>query len=259
MERTEKPQVQQALLGQESEHGRVKIQLLKGRVIAPKYSEAGAMHRTTWEALLRLGNFGSAVFAERMRMAKGGRHTANQLEGMSGSYLLNFCVAQVAALEEKFSNYNSEFGFDIDVFLAVGSIFDHTKIQVYYEVFPRIFQHRVSTSFASSIYGLKPFRVAEEEIGGPGKIVMPIIGLLMGDEGSRGVMTEDLAQRVSDWHQRTMGVWPVYGDWHINFFLNRTLSSVILSEETETLAASVRRVFTGECSDAKLGKLRLVH
>lgn len=89
MEKPVRPPVQQLFLDQESERGKAKIQLFKGRVIAPKYSEAGAMHRTTWETLLRFGNFGSSVFAERMRMAKEDRHAADQLEGMSGSYRLN--------------------------------------------------------------------------------------------------------------------------------------------------------------------------
>lgn len=228
-------------------------------VIAAKHSEVDPMYRTSWEQLLDFGKIGSALFAEAMRKAEDGELPANQLENepVDGNYVFLFCMTQAQALANSFDDYNPEHGFDVDLAIIVGSMFDFQAIQVYCEVFPRSKESHMVTDFASTISHHSPLRVIDDEMGGGDQIVVPVMGLLQGEGGARGEEASDLAERITNWWS-AKGVWPVSGEFLINFFLNRTLSSIALSEGENVLAGSVHREFDGTPSDASFENQRVV-
>ena len=244
----------------DSEAGKKKALLLtENRVIVPKYAEAGLAYRTSWETLLKFGEIGPSVFADAMKQAEDGASTAKQLESQGGeSFVCEFCVVQVQAFREGFTNYNPEHGFDLDIFIIVGNMFDFQTLEVYYEIFPRIAAYRMSTSFASRISYRTSLKVSEEEVGGPRNIVTPIHGLLQGEGGARGEAVNKLARRITVWHERTKGIWPIHGEFLINCFLNRTIASIVLSSGESILCAGVHRGFDGDSSDASFKPLHIV-
>ena len=95
-------------------------------------------------------------------------------------------------------------------------------------------------------------------MGGPGIIVGPIMGLLLGEGGTRGEAVPDAARRVTQWFRGTKGIWPVTGTFLVNFFLNRTLSSLVVSEGETVRSARVHRDFDDTMSDANFGAVRLL-
>lgn len=255
------PSLQSAFHPIDSVIGRDKYALLTAnRIIAIKYAEVEPMYRTSWEDLLKFGSIGPAVFARAMRLAKDGALPAKQLESENSltSFVLIFCMKQVQALAQAFHDYRPEHGFDLDLAIIVGDMFDFKSVMVNCEVFPRSEEGRMATAFASSISHRSTLKVVRDEMGGGDIAVTPVMGLLQGDGGKRGENVSDLARRITRWYQRTKGIWPVSGEFLTNYFLNRSLSSIELSGGEKVRGASVHQDFQGRASEPAFGEAQVV-